>query len=423
VVKGKIKYDIKDLKLAKEGKLKIEWSAREMGVLAGIAKRFGKQKPLRGITLAACLHVTSETANLMITLKKAGATVVLCASNPLSTQDDVAASLVKNHKIPVYAIKGENTKTYYRHLNQALDYQPQITMDDGGDLISLMHTKRKELLKNIIGSSEETTTGVIRLRAMEKDRALKVPVLAANDSYTKHLFDNRYGTGQSSIDGILRSTNILLAGKIFVVFGYGYCGRGVAMRAKGMGAKVVICEADAVRALEAGMDGYQVMEGKDAAKVGDIFLTVTGDKNAIDINLIKKMRDGAILANSGHFNVEIDLVSLEKIKKSKRRVRQFVDEYVLPSGKRVYVLGEGRLINLAAAEGHPAEVMDMSFANQALAAEYFIKNKGRLENKVYILPKKLDYEVARLKLKVMDWGLESLTAEQKKYLTSWKEGT
>lgn len=415
--------DVKDLTLAKEGKLKIEWAAREMRVLEIIRTRFQKEKPLKGITLGACLHVTSETANLMLTLKAGGAVPILCASNPLSTQDEVASSLVADYGISVYAINGEDNKTYYKHLETTLDYHPRITMDDGGDLITFLHTKRDKQLSEIIGSSEETTTGVIRLRAMEKEEVLKVPVIAANDSDTKHLFDNRYGTGQSTIDGILRATNILLAGKHFVVCGYGYCGKGLAMRARGMGAKVIVTEVDPVRALEAGMDGYDVKRMEDIAGLGDVFVTVTGDVNVITTAHIKRMKNGAIIANSGHFNVEIDIAGLEKIKKKKRMVRLYVAEYTLSSGRKVYLLGEGRLINLVAAEGHPAEVMDMSFANQALAAEYLVKNYGKLENKVYRLPDKLDKQVARLKLKAMGWGLDELTSEQKKYLSSWQEGT
>lgn len=415
--------DVADLSLSAQGKLKIEWAGREMQVLAQIRKRFEKEKPLKKITLAACLHVTSETGNLMITLKAGGANLVLCASNPLSTQDDVAASLVRDYGIPVYAIKGENNKIYYQHLNTTLDYHPQITMDDGGDLVTLLHTSRKEQLSEVIGSSEETTTGVIRLRAMEQEKVLSVPVIAANDSDTKHMFDNRYGTGQSTIDGILRATNILFAGKSFVVCGYGYCGKGVAMRASGMGANVIVCEADPVRALEAGMDGYKVMSINEASKVGDVFVTVTGGINVINVKNIKSMKDGTIIANSGHFNVELDIAGLEKIKKAKRKIRPFVEEYIIPGGKRIYVLGEGRLINLVAAEGHPAEVMDMSFANQALAAEYLVKNYGKLEHKVYRLPENLDKEVARLKLKAMGWGLQDLSPDQKKYLSSWREGT
>lgn len=415
--------DVKDLKLAAEGKLKIEWSGQQMPVLKTIKERFVKEKPLRGITLATCLHVTSETANLLITLKAGGAKVAACASNPLSTQDSVAASLFKNFSIPTFAIKGEDNSTYYKHLNQVLDLKPNITMDDGGDLINILHIQRTKQLKDIIGSSEETTTGVTRLKAMEKDNALKVPVIAVNDSDTKHLFDNRYGTGQSTIDGIIRATNILLAGKTFVVAGYGWCSRGIALRAKGMGANVIITEVDSVRALEAAMDGYRVMRMKDALKFGDIFVSATGNKHVISVEHIKAMKNGAIVANSGHFDVEIDVAGIEKIKKSKRRIRNSLDEYVFPSGKKLYLLGEGRLVNLAAAEGHPAEVMDMSFANQALAAEYFVKNKGKLENKIYTLPKELDAQVARLKLESMGISIDTLSTEQKKYLSSWNEGT
>jgi adenosylhomocysteinase len=417
------KYDVKDLGLAEKGKLKIEWAAQQMQVLASIRERFEKEKPLKDLTIAACLHITSETANLLITLKAAGATVVACASNPLSTQDSVAASLVKDYDIPTFAIKGEDSKLYYKHLNAVLDFHPQITMDDGADLVHELHTKRRDQLKELIGSSEETTTGVIRLKAMEKDGALELPVIAVNDSDTKHLFDNRYGTGQSTIDGVIRATNILLAGKTFVVCGYGWCGRGIAMRAKGMGAKVTITEVDSVKALEAAMDGFEVMKIEDAAPLGDIFVSATGDKHVISLNVIKLLKDGAIIANSGHFDVEIDMAGLEKTAKAKRRLRDSLDEYVMPSGKKVHVLGEGRLVNLAAAEGHPAEVMDMSFANQSLAAEFFVKNKGKLENKVYILPKELDQEVANVKLKAMGISIDKLTEEQKAYLSSWTEGT
>lgn len=416
-------YDVKDLGLAKTGKLKIEWSNQQMPVLSIIRDRFKKEKPLKGLTIAACLHVTSETANLLITLKAGGANVVTNASNPLSTQDSVAASLAKDYDIPTFAIKGEDSKTYYKHLNAVLDYKPQITMDDGGDLIHLLHTKRQSQLKDILGSSEETTTGVIRLKAMEKDKALKIPVIAVNDSDTKHLFDNRYGTGQSTIDGVIRATNLLLAGKTVVVAGYGWCSKGIAMRAKGMGSNVIVTEVDSVRALEAAMDGFRVMKMIDAAKIGDIFISATGDKHVLGIAEIRLMKDGAVIANSGHFDIEIDMAGLEKVKKSKKRIRESLDEYVLPSGKKVYVLGEGRLVNLAAAEGHPAEVMDMSFANQALAAEYFVKNKGKLENKVYVLPKTLDQKVAKLKLKAMGISIDTLTSEQKIYLSSWDEGT
>lgn len=416
-------YDVKDINLAPEGKLKIEWAGRQMPVLETIKKRFTKEKPLKGQTIAACLHITSETANLLITLKAGGATVVANASNPLSTQDSVAASLVKNYDIPTYAIKGEDNKTYFEHLNAVLEVNPTITMDDGGDLIYALHTNRKKQLTNIIGSSEETTTGVIRLKAMEQEGALKLPVIAVNDSDTKHLFDNRYGTGQSTIDGILRATNILLAGKTFVVGGYGWCSRGIAMRAKGMGADVIVTEVDPIRALEAAMDGFRVMPMLDAAKVGDIFVSATGDKHVISLEVLKNLKDGAIVANSGHFDVEIDIAGLEKIKKSKRRLRPSLDEYTLSNGKKLYILGEGRLVNLAAAEGHPAEVMDMSFANQALAAEFFVKNKGKLENKVHVLPKELDRKVASLKLEAMGISIDKLTKEQQKYLSSWTEGT
>lgn len=415
--------DVKDLSKATEGTLKIEWAEQQMPVLRTIKERFKKEKPLKGKTIAACLHVTSETANLMLTLKAGGATVVLCASNPLSTQDSVAASLVHEYQIPVFAIHGEDNNSYYKHLNQALDFKPHITMDDGGDLISLLHTKRKELLKNIIGSSEETTTGVIRLKAMEKDGALKVPVIAVNESNTKHMFDNRYGTGQSTLDGVIRATNMLIAGKIFVVGGYGWCGRGIASRAKGLGAHVVVTEVDPIRALEAVMDGFVVMPMKEAIKTGDIFVSATGDKHVISVEHLKNMKNGAVVANSGHFDVEIDMEGLSKITKSKRDLRRSLTEHVLNNGKKIYVLGEGRLVNLAAAEGHPAEVMDMSFANQALAAEYFIKNIGKLGNKVYVLPKELDDNVAVLKLKAMDVSFDLLSAEQKKYLSSWTEGT
>jgi adenosylhomocysteinase len=416
-------YDIKDIKLAPEGKLKIEWAGRQMPVLETIKKRFAKEKPLKNLTIAACLHITSETANLLIALKAGGAKVVCNASNPLSTQDSIAASLVKDFDIPVYAIKGEDNKTYFQHLNAVLDAKPTITMDDGGDLIYALHTSRKEQLKNIIGSSEETTTGVIRLKAMEKEGALKIPVIAVNDSDTKHLFDNRYGTGQSTIDGILRATNILLAGKTFVVGGYGWCSRGIAMRAEGMGANVIVTEVDPIRALEAAMDGYRVMTMNEAAKIGDIFVSATGDKHVISLDVMKLMKDGAIVANSGHFDVEIDMAGLEKLKKSKRRIRPSLDEYVLPNGKKLYILGEGRLVNLAAAEGHPAEVMDMSFANQALAAEFLVKNKGKLANKVYVLPRELDIKVAQLKLDAMGVSIDKLTKDQQKYLSSWTEGT
>ncbi|RJQ37046.1 adenosylhomocysteinase [Candidatus Microgenomates bacterium] len=418
-----MKFDIKDIQLAKEGKLKIEWAKQQMPVLRLIEEGFKKEKPLKGITLGACLHVTSETANLIIALKAGGANVSLCASNPLSTQDSVAASLVKDYEIPTYAIKGENNTTYYKHLNEVLDTHPQITMDDGADLVSMLHKERKAQIKEIIGSSEETTTGIIRLKAMEKDKALKFPVVAVNDSDTKHMFDNRYGTGQSSIDGILRATNILLAGKIFVVCGYGWCSRGVAMRAKGMGANVIATEVNPIKALEAVMDGFSVMKISNAAKIADVIITATGDKDVINAKTIENMKDGVIIANTGHFNVEINIEHLEKIKKLKRNIRNNLDEYVLKNGKKVYLLGEGRLVNLAAAEGHPAEVMDMSFANQALAAQWIVKNKGKLKNKVYTLPKKIDLSIASLKLKSFGITIDRLSKEQKNYLSSWQEGT
>ena len=371
-------YDVKDITLAPEGTLKIEWAYQQMPVLQTIRERYKKEKPLKGLTVGACLHITSETANLLITLQAGGANVVACASNPLSTQDIVAASLVKEYGISTYAVRGENSQLYYQHLNTVLDAHPQITMDDGADLVTMVHTKRKSQIKEIMGSSEETTTGVIRLKAMEKDGALKLPVIAVNDSDTKHLFDNRYGTGQSTIDGVIRATNILLAGKVVVVGGYGWCSRGIAMRANGMGAQVIVTEVDAVKALEAAMDGYRVMKMTAAAKIGDIFISATGDKHVLALPHMELMKSGAIMANSGHFDVEIDMAGLEKIKKSKRRIRHQLDEYVLKDGKKLYVLGEGRLVNLAAAEGHPAEVMDMSFANQALAAEYFLEHKGNI---------------------------------------------
>ena len=416
-------YDVKDLSLANSGKLRIEWAGKSMPVLKLLEKRFLKEKPLKGMTIGACLHVTAETANLMLALKAGGATLSLCASNPLSTQDDVAAALVKEYGISTYAIKGEDTKTYYLHLNAVLDAHPTITMDDGADLVSLVHKERTSHLKEIIGSSEETTTGVIRLKAMEKDHALKIPVFAVNDSDTKHLFDNRYGTGQSTLDGIMRATNVLLAGKTFVVAGYGWCGRGLASRARGMGAHVVVTEVDSIKALEAVMDGFVVMPMKDASRVGDIFVTVTGDKQVISLAHIKSMKSGAIIANSGHFNVEVAVDELEKFAIKKRTIRPYVDEYTLPNKSIRNVLAQGRLINLSAAEGHPAEVMDMSFANQALAAEFFVKNKQKLEVKVYTISKEMDQEIARLKLTAMGVKFDVLTKEQKNYLSSWQEGT
>lgn len=417
-----MKHDVKDISLATEGKKLINWAAREMPVLRLINERFSKEKPLKDVTLGGCLHVTSETANLAITLKKGGANVFLCASNPLSTNDAVAASLVVDYDIPVFAIKGEDNKTYYRHLNYVIDAKPNLTMDDGADLVGLLHNKRKNYLKFVVGSSEETTTGVIRLRAMEKDDALKIPVLAVNDNLTKHLFDNRYGTGQSTIDGIVRATNILLAGRTVVVAGYGWCGRGIAMRSKGMGATVIVCEVDPIKALEAKMDGYGVMRMVDAIRQADIVVSATGDKHVIDDIHIKAAKNGVILANSGHFDIEINKVSLKKMAKKVSQVRPMVEEYDL-GDKKVYLLAEGRLVNLAAAEGHPASVMDMSFAGQALGAEYMWKNKGKMENRVYSLPQKLDSEIARLKLKSEGVIIDQLTQEQQQYLNSWKEGT
>lgn len=416
-------YDVKDLGLADKGKLRIEWASRFMPVLKHIEAKFQKEKPLKGARLSACLHVTSETGNLMKVLKTGGAEVTLTASNPLSTQDDVSAALVKYYEIPVFAIKGEDNKTYYQHLNQALDIKPNITMDDGADLVSTIHSKRTELLKDIKGGTEETTTGVIRLKSMANENVLNYPIIAVNDAKTKHLFDNRYGTGQSTIDGILRATNILLAGTNFVVAGYGWCGRGVALRARGAGAHVIICEVEPLKALEAVMDGFQVMSLKEAAKIGDVFVTVTGDKNVIRDIHFERMKDGAIVANSGHFNVEIDIPALEKLRKNKRTIRDFVEEYTLKNGKKIFVLGEGRLINLAAAEGHPAMVMDMSFANQAMSALYLHDHGERLEKKVYAVPKDIDEEIAKMKLKTLGVKIDTLTPEQKKYLTDWKEGT
>jgi len=418
-----IASDIKDKSLRDKGRLKIEWAEKNMPVLSLVKGRFKKEKPLKGINISACLHVTSETANLVSTLKEGGAAVVLCASNPLSTQDDVAASIALDIGIPTFAIKGEDEKTYYKHINLALDHKPKITMDDGADLISELHKKRHEELKGVLGGTEETTTGVIRLKSMAEKGVLKYPIIAVNDAKTKHFFDNRYGTGQSTIDGILRATNMLIAGSNFVVCGYGFCGRGVAMRAKGMGARVIVTETDPLKALEAAMDGYQVMSASKAAEIGDIFVTVTGDVSVLKKEHFLKMKDGAILANSGHFNVEIDIAALESIKKSKQRIRDFVDEYTLHNGKRICLLGEGRLINLAAAEGHPAMVMDMSFCNQALSVEYIAKNAAKLENKVYPVPKPIDSQIAELKLKSMGIEIDRLTPEQEKYLASWELGT
>jgi adenosylhomocysteinase len=415
--------DVRDLALAPRGKDRIEWAAKEMPVLRLIRERFAKDLPLKGIRMSGCLHITTETANLAITLKAGGADLVLCASNPLSTQDDVAAALVSEYGIPTFAIKGEDEQTYYRHINAVLDHKPQMTMDDGCDLVSTIHTTRTELIPGIIGGMEETTTGVIRLHSMEKAGVLKFPVLAVNDSDTKHLFDNRYGTGQSSIDAIIRSTNILIAGRTFVVFGYGWCGRGVASRAHGLGANVIVTEVDPTRALEAVMDGYRVMPGVEAAALGDILITVTGDINVIDRAHLENMKDGAIIANSGHFNDEINIPALEQIATAKRRVRDFVDEYTYPDGRHVHLLAEGRLVNLSAAEGHPASVMDMSFANQALASEYILSTAKELKAHVYTLPAVLDKEIARLKLNAMGVRIDTLTPEQDKYLNSWESGT
>ena len=416
-------YDIKDINLAEGGRRRIEWAEREMPVLRQIRERFAREKPLKGIRISACLHVTTETANLMRTLQEAGAEVVLTASNPLSTQDDVAAALVHFWEIPVFAIKGEDNVTYYRHIAAALDHKPHLTMDDGADLVSTLHKERRELLPNVIGGTEETTTGVIRLRAMAVDGMLHFPVIAVNDAMTKHFFDNRYGTGQSTIDGIIRATNVLLAGKRFVVAGYGWCGRGLAMRARGMGAIVIVTEVDPLKALEAVMDGYEVVPMSEAARIGDIFCTVTGDINVIDRQHFEVMKDGAILANSGHFNVEINIPALEAMAVEKKLVRPFVEQYVLADGRRIHLLGEGRLINLAAAEGHPASVMDMSFANQALSAEYMVKHGNKLEKLVYPVPEEIDREIARLKLRAMGIEIDTLTEEQQRYLSSWEEGT
>lgn len=416
-------YDIKNTKLAHEGRLRIEWSEKQMDVLRLIRQRFIKEKPLGGIRIAACLHVTTETANLALTLKAGGAKVVLCASNPLSTQDDVSAAIIKDFGIPVFAIKGENRGTYFKHINAALDSNPQITMDDGADLVSTLHAKRKELMKNIIGGTEETTTGVIRLRSMAKARVLRYPIIAVNDAQTKHFFDNRYGTGQSTIDGIIRATNVLLAGKNVIIAGYGWCGRGAAMRAKGMGSHVIVTEVDPLKSIEAVFDGFPVMPMKEAARIGDIFITLTGDINVIRPEHFKVMKDGAIVCNSGHFDVEIDLKGLNKITKTKRQTREFVTEYTLRNSKKINVLAEGRLINLAAAEGHPASVMDMSFANQSLSVEYIVKNYKKLEKKVYPVPLDIDQKIAAMKLQTMGVKIDQLTPEQKKYLASWKLGT
>lgn len=416
-------YDVKDIGLSEKGKLRMEWAEQSMPVLRLIKRRFKKEKPLAGVRISACLHVTTETANLMDTLKAGGAEVVLCASNPLSTQDDVAATLVDHYQIATFAIKGEDNKTYYKHIQAALAHKPMITMDDGADLVSTIHSEQKQLIPNIVGGTEETTTGVIRLKSMADKGVLKFPVISVNDASTKHFFDNRYGTGQSTLDGVLRATNRLVAGSVLVVAGYGWCGRGVAMRASGMGANVVVTEIDPLKAIEAVMDGYRVLPMSEAAKIGDFFITVTGDIKVIRKEHYDVMKDGAIICNSGHFNVEIDIPALEKMAKRKRTIREFVDEYTLPDGRRVNLLGEGRLINLASAEGHPSSVMDMSFANQALSAEYMVQQAKQLEKKVYPVPPRIDAEIARLKLEAMGVKIDKLTKEQEKYLASWEMGT
>jgi adenosylhomocysteinase len=417
-------FDIKDINLAEGGRRRIEWAEREMPVLRLIRERFTKEKPLKGVRLSACLHVTSETASLARTLVAGGADLVLTASNPLSTQDDVAAALVNMYEVPTFAIKGEDNVTYYKHISAALDHKPQMTMDDGADLVSTIHKDRRELIPGIIGGTEETTTGVIRLRAMAADGMLQFPVIAVNDAMTKHFFDNRYGTGQSTLDGIIRATNVLLAGKNFVVAGYGWCGRGLASRARGMGSLVIVTEVDPLKALEAVMDGFQVMPMMEAAKIGDIFCTVTGDINVVDIRHFEVMKDGAIVANSGHFNVEINIPGLQGLSKGEPKlVRPFVEQYETKNGRKINILAEGRLINLASAEGHPASVMDMSFANQALAAEFMVKNAKTLEKRVYSVPAVVDAEIARIKLSAMGVKIDELTPEQVKYLNSWEEGT
>ncbi len=417
-----MKYDVKDIALAARGKLHIEWAAREMPVLKLIQQRFSKEKPFKGVRIAACLHVTTETGNLALTLKEGGADLVVCASNPLSTQDDAAAALVE-FGVPVFAIKGEDNKTYYNHIMAALDHKPNLTVDDGADLVSTIHQQKVDLIKDIIGGTEETTTGVIRLRNMARSGSLKYPIIAVNDAKTKHFFDNRYGTGQSTIDGIIRATNVLFAGETVVICGYGWCGRGVARRAQGLGALVVVTEVAPIPALEAAMDGFQVMPLREAAKIGDIFITVTGNEHVIDHDHFLQMKDGAILSNSGHFNVEINIPALEKLSKGKRQVRSFVDEYTLSDGRRLFLLGEGRLINLAAAEGHPASVMDMSFANQALCLEHLVKTKGTIKADIFPVPEDIDAEVGRLKLQAMKISIDTLTEAQKKYLASWESGT
>ena len=419
----KLKGDVKNLALAEAGKRRIEWANQHMPVLQLIRKRFIKEQPLKGIRMAACLHVTSETANLAITLRDGGADLVVCASNPLSTQDDTASSLIKDYGIPTYAIKGEDNATYYAHINAALDHKPQITMDDGADLVTQLLTKRTNQIKDVIGGTEETTTGVIRLRAMAKDGTLKFPVIAVNDALTKHFFDNRYGTGQSTLDGVIRATNLLLAGLKVVVAGYGWCGRGVSMRAKGLGADVIVTEINPTKAIEAVMDGFRVMPMNEAAKIGDVFVTVTGNKSVLSHEHFERMKDGAVVSNSGHFNVEIDIPSLEKLSSGHKEARPFVEEYTMKDGRHIYLLGDGRLINLAAAEGHPASVMDMSFANQALSAEYMVKHAKELKANVYPVPEHLDQQIAKLKLESMGVTIDKLTPEQEHYLASWDEGT
>jgi adenosylhomocysteinase len=416
-------FEIKDINLATGGRYRMDWAAEDMAVLRGIYEQFAKDRPFAGLRVGACMHVTTETANLMLALQAGGAEIFLCASNPLSTQDDVAAALVSQYEIPVFAIKGEDNATYHRHLHAVLDHKPHIVMDDGADIASLLHKERRDLLPNLLGGTEETTTGVIRLRALASEGKLAYPVLAANDALTKHMFDNRYGTGQSTLDGIIRATNVLLAGRTVVVAGYGWCSRGIATRARGMGANVIVTEIDPLKALEAVMDGFRVLPMLDAAKEGDIFITATGDINVIDMHHMEVMKDGILMANSGHFDVELNLKGLRKVAGEPKRVREFVEQYTMPGGKRINVLGEGRLINLASAEGHPASVMDMSFAGQALAAKYLVDNKGKLQNQVYVIPEEVDQEIARIKLASMGVKIDVLTAEQEKYLNSWEEGT
>ncbi len=423
MTKPTVEFDVKDLALAEDGNKRIEWAAREMPVINHIRERFAKERPLAGLRISACLHVTTETANLMLALRDGGAELALCASNPLSTQDDVAAALVAIHGIPVHSVHGEEDEAYYRHIHAVLDQKPQITLDDGADLVATLHKERRDLLEGVIAGTEETTTGVTRLRAMATDGALAYPIMGVNDADTKHLFDNRYGTGQSTLDGITRATNVLWAGKNVVVCGYGWCGRGVAMRARGLGAKVIVTEVQPVRALEAAMDGCRVMSLAEAAPIGDIFITLTGDVNVIDQHHFQAMKDGAILANSGHFNVELNIKGLEEMSETKRRIREHVEEYRLMNGNRLYLLGEGRLINLTAAEGHPASVMDMSFANQALCVEYLATRPQRLPVDVYPVPAEIDLEVARLKLASMGITIDELTDEQRQYLSSWEAGT